>query len=291
MKRDFEIDEGVRSLLPALTDEEREGLETQLRSQQHVDPLVILVLKDSGHRVLGDGHNRLEIADRLKLPYETRDVHVDDRLAAQKWVIDNQLSRRNVSEQQKSYLRGKELAAEKGPRGGSKRHDDALNEAEGKTAEKVAERHGVSPRTVERDEKFAAGVDALEPEAKAKVLKGEATATKVEVATGVFCKRCTRVGPIKDCLACKAARERAARPQMARRRKNTVLFDFPKLIKEIGAVLRGVDDVVEAYPEEKGRSDYRLVKQAGDHFFERFKTWGQRLAKVRADKLLEGGDE
>jgi hypothetical protein len=54
-----------------------------------------------------DGHTRHPIITSHGLPFEIREVTgVRTRAEAMKWIIDHQFGRRNLSEEQKSYLRG-----------------------------------------------------------------------------------------------------------------------------------------------------------------------------------------
>jgi ParB family chromosome partitioning protein len=100
--------------------------------------------------------------------------------------INNQLGRRNVTEIQKSYLRGLQYEREK------KKSEDNLkrgqdspirqNDASGTTAKKLAEQHQVSPRTIERDAKFSNALNDLSDIAgediKGKILNQEIKLTK-----------------------------------------------------------------------------------------------------------------
>jgi hypothetical protein len=52
------------------------------------------VLNINGERVLGDGHNRLEICRQTGIRYTTREIPMPSREAAIQWVIDNQLPAR-----------------------------------------------------------------------------------------------------------------------------------------------------------------------------------------------------
>jgi hypothetical protein len=62
-----------------------------------------------------------------------------------------------------SYLSGVRHSIEKAEEH-SGRQDDAHP---GKTSERLAKEYGVSPRTIERDAKFAEAVDKLSPEENA----------------------------------------------------------------------------------------------------------------------------
>jgi hypothetical protein len=87
----------------------------------------------------------------------------EDRHTAVNWIIRNQLGRRNVTEQQKAYLRGKWYQEIKGPQGG----DHCSEKANGQSvrlldaAAKVSAETSTPERTVRRDSDYAQAVDAL----------------------------------------------------------------------------------------------------------------------------------
>jgi hypothetical protein len=92
------------------------------------------------------------------------------------WIIRNQLGRRNATEEQKAYLRGKWYLEEKQDHGGQTpssvrigQHAPSLS-----TAEKISKETGVDPRTVKHDADYAKAVDALG--AKSPALKDAALA-------------------------------------------------------------------------------------------------------------------
>jgi hypothetical protein len=101
--------------------------------------------------------------------FETRDQ-------AKCWIIENQLSRRNLTPEQTAYLRGIRHDLEK---------DRHQNDADtGRTRERLAKEYGVSPATIRRDAQFAQAVDALPTEERAEVLAGKSGKTKAEIIAG-----------------------------------------------------------------------------------------------------------
>ena len=89
----LKIDPEFRSLIPPLTEEERRDLERNLVKDGCRDALV--VWKETG--ILLDGHNRLEICDRLGIKYRVDEVAIADRTSAKVWILRNQLGRRNLT--------------------------------------------------------------------------------------------------------------------------------------------------------------------------------------------------
>ncbi|MCU0440402.1 MAG: hypothetical protein MUC49_21125 [Raineya sp.] len=165
----------LQALIPPLTTEELVGLEQSILLEGCREPLT--VWKNGEELILVDGHNRYGICKKHNLHYKTFEKEFSDLDAVKDWMISNQLGRRNLSELQKSYLRGLQYNREKKGLGGdrkgekSKGHFDLLT-----TAEKLAEEHKVSEKTIKRDEKFAIGLDKLtdgNKELKDKILNKE----------------------------------------------------------------------------------------------------------------------
>src|SRR5205823_398420 len=93
--------------------------------------------------------------------------------------------------------------------------NEQIGAAPGATAEKVADKHGVSPSTIRRNAEFAEAVDKIgdtDPAKRDEILSGKSSQTKQDVIDAAkppvskpsFCLRCQRVGPVKDCQECKA---------------------------------------------------------------------------------------
>ena len=166
------IDPEFQNLIPPLSDDERAGLEASIKAEGCRDALVVW----SSGNVLLDGHTRYAICQRLGVKYETATRNLPDRAAARLWIIRNQLSRRNLTPEQTSYLRGAEYLALRKPQGG----DHKTSKGKSCTlivADELAASHGVSPRTIKNDAAFTLAVDALDVGVhrgiKARVLAGE----------------------------------------------------------------------------------------------------------------------
>ena len=99
----FRIDPEFKSLIPPLTDGEREHLTTNLLSNGCREPLVVWIEE----RLLLDGHNRHEICTKHDIAYKIEEISLGDRQAAINWIVNNQLGRRNLTAAHLSYFRGK----------------------------------------------------------------------------------------------------------------------------------------------------------------------------------------
>lgn len=126
--------------------------------------------------ILVDGHNRYEICTRHNIPFITRSVSFNDVEEAKEWIIRNQLSRRNLTDEQKKYLIGKRMMAQKNQ---GRRRDltSPQNDEKLETSKKIADEFGISKATVERNQAYAKAVDTigenLGDSVKTKILSGD----------------------------------------------------------------------------------------------------------------------
>lgn len=178
------IDIEFQSLVHPLTHEEKAGLERQLLQEGCLDALKVW----GEENILLDGHNRFDLCTLHNIPFKVEYLSLKTRDAALLWIVCNQLSRRNSTEEQKAYLRGKRYELEKKIQGGTganqHKEQSDQNDHSAKTAEKLAKEFNVSAPTIRRDEQFAKGVDAIAkvaPEAKQDILAGKSAFTKQEV--------------------------------------------------------------------------------------------------------------
>lgn len=93
----MKVDPEFRSLIPPLRPDERAALEASILAEGCRDALV------TWHGVLLDGHNRMEICTAHGIAYKAREVEgVIDRLDAQIWILENQVARRNLTDDQRA---------------------------------------------------------------------------------------------------------------------------------------------------------------------------------------------
>lgn len=226
------IDEEFEQILPPLTADEYQLLEQQLVSEGCRDSVVVW----KGHDILLDGHNRIEICDRHELEYTYEEVELPDRDAAKAWIIRHARGQRNLTADQLSYLRGKQYELEK--QQGERTDLTSGNSCpKSEAAERLAEEHNVSPRTIKGDAQFARAVDKVAdnvgPEAKRAMLDPESKVTKKDViALAELPKREQKTAisggdtAVKE--AVKSPKEKVAHP---------LSTGFLKLISDINATL------------------------------------------------------
>lgn len=148
------IDPEFSEWLPEPTAEEEERLQRSLKEHGCRHPLI--VWEHDGRLILLDGHRRHRWCTQLRIDYEVdRLLTPQTREQALLWMIENQLERRNLDPLHASALRGKERNL-RNPGPGKPRQIDVVM-----TKEKLAEKHGVSPSTIDRDSQLATSIDIV----------------------------------------------------------------------------------------------------------------------------------
>ena len=183
----LKIDKEFKELIPPLLPEELKGLEESVLKEGVRDKLVIW------NKTVVDGHNRYDIAQRHGLLFQVAEMTFESREDCINWIINNQLGRRNITEQQRMYLRGKRYENEKKIQGGTGANQNTNPQTiqndqsadfpypNNTTARKIAKEYGVAPSTIQRDAWYAKGVDVLPTETKQKVFSGEEKVVKQDV--------------------------------------------------------------------------------------------------------------
>ena len=171
----MQIKDEFKKLIPALSVEEFKQLEQNCLAEGIREKII------TWNGFIIDGHNRFEIATRWNLEYESESKRFKDENEVKEWMINNQLGRRNLTNEQKSYLIGKRYENEKQKQG--TRNDLTLgqNVPMLSTALKISEEVGVSDKQVKRNEEFAQGVDKLGEELKQQVLQGNSNVNKSDI--------------------------------------------------------------------------------------------------------------
>lgn len=185
---ELKIDKEFKEKIPPLTDAEFEQLRENILADGEVyEPIV------TWNGVIVDGHNRWRIIqENPQIPFRTKEMDFADKWVAFEWMYRKQLGRRNLSDEQKTYLLGKLYEARKNSRGNSTstRAEDGTfqsrqNGDKGRTVIQIAKEQGVGQKTVERAEHFAKGLDAIRevsPAAADKVLDGKSGVSKQTIA-------------------------------------------------------------------------------------------------------------
>lgn len=98
LSREIIIDPEFAALIPPLTDDEFERLEKSIIAEGCRDALVLW------SNILIDGHNRYKICKKHNIEFRTIQREFKDRDDVLVWIMQNQLSRRNLSDFQRVEL-------------------------------------------------------------------------------------------------------------------------------------------------------------------------------------------
>lgn len=152
----------LKAYIPPLTTEEF-GLLEQSILQEGCREALILWQKGEEF-ILVDGHNRYEICQKHHITYQTIVKNFENIEEVKMWMISNQLGKRNITEEIKSYLRGLQYKNEKNQYGGNRKSGEQTTNL--KTHERLAQEHQVSTKTIQRDEQFFEGLELIGKEDK-----------------------------------------------------------------------------------------------------------------------------
>nr|MDO8119178.1 hypothetical protein [Candidatus Sigynarchaeota archaeon] len=143
------IDPEFSSLIPPPGDDEIAGLERSLL-EHGFDPALGAII--TWKKTIVDGHNRYRLCEKHGIPFHVEERPFKNRDDAARWIVSNQLDRRNITPEQRAYLVGKRYMAEKKP---------GIILIPGRARARIAAETGSSEATVSRDEKFALAIDAM----------------------------------------------------------------------------------------------------------------------------------
>lgn len=186
---DLKVDYEFKSLIRPPSEQEYQQLECNILEDGCREPLVVW------NGVIVDGHNRYEICRKHNIPFAVEEKDFSCREAVIAWICSNQLGRRNITEETRKFLIGKQYNAEKivgfirNKRGlnqySEKPDNEQAQEKEetemelkplsGRAAERIATDHHISPGTVQKYARFARAVekiDQTEPQLAQKLLEG-----------------------------------------------------------------------------------------------------------------------
>ncbi|MGC8578321.1 MAG: DNA methyltransferase [Thermoproteota archaeon] len=168
----------IKKLLFPLKDEELKLLEESIKKEGIRDPLV--VWERDGELILLDGYHRFELAKKYNLEYKIVKRKFANVEEAKLWVLKNQLGRRNLTDEQRTYIIGKIYEALKKEEHRPKKENKGGNlppfSGHHATAKAIASLQKVDESTVRRASEFAKAVDKVRevnPKVAERVLRGE----------------------------------------------------------------------------------------------------------------------
>ncbi len=188
--RELIIDDEFKNLIRPLYKQEYIQLEANILLDGCRNPIT------TWNGIIIDGHNRYEICNKHNIPYKVEEMAFNSREEVIAWICANQLGRRNLTEESRKFLIGKQYETEKiinsqkNAAGINQfsRPDESLpyemfNPAEveslattkRKTAHRIAEANNISHGTVEKYAIYSKALEEIgrkEPKLESKILSG-----------------------------------------------------------------------------------------------------------------------
>ena len=195
----LKIDKGFQELIRPLFKNEYLQLEENLMSDGCREPIAVW------NDVIIDGHNRYKICTEHGIPFAVEEMSFSCREEAIAWICANQLGRRNLTEESRKYLIGKQYESEKiisrkqsiyrdsredctrlpyetfVPESGTR-----MIETRKRTAARIAEENQISHGTVEKYSLYSRAIEEIkskEPQMAAKILSGRYKVSHNDVLT------------------------------------------------------------------------------------------------------------
>ncbi len=172
----LEIDPEFKTLIRPLRKDEYLQLEVNLAVDGCREPII------TWNNIIIDGHNRYEICNRLHIPYAVQKMPFENREQAIVWICSNQLGRRNITEETRRYLIGKQYELEKVARKHppningfnqyKRRNKGERGDTFRRTAQKFSAQYNVSTGSVQKYAIFSKALDVVgqaDPELPGKV--------------------------------------------------------------------------------------------------------------------------
>lgn len=176
------VDSEFENLIPPMKPEEFQGLKESILNNGY-DILYPIVIWNN---MIIDGHNRYSICKDLDIEFSVSEKKINGRFEVINWIINNQLNRRSMTSEQRSYLIGKRYQEEKKEEYRPKLGNNVvtLRPKNSIIEQRIAEKYKVSPETIRKAEKFANAIDEVANNASInpyKMLGREIKATRKDI--------------------------------------------------------------------------------------------------------------
>lgn len=188
--RELRIDNEFKNLIRPLFKNEYLQLEANIIESGCREPIAVW------HGTIIDGHNRYKICMEHGIPFHVEEMNFSCREEAVSWICANQLGRRNLTEESRKYLIGKQYESEKilsrkrAVYQGFRDAPESLGlpyetfdpnsttpsvDTKRKTAERIAQENHISHGTVEKYSIYTRAIEEIQekaPQMAKKILSG-----------------------------------------------------------------------------------------------------------------------
>lgn len=182
------IDPEFRDVIPQLSSEEYNTLEDSIKKEGCRESII------TWNGIIIDGHNRYNICKKNNIPYNTMEskIKLETREDVIDWMYSNQLGRRNLTDENRTYIIGKQYEVRKKKKEDNLKQNSPIPQNEGsiknetETAKIIAKEQNTSRSTVERAAEYARAVDTVvknvgDDSLKQKILNGEVKINKKDM--------------------------------------------------------------------------------------------------------------
>lgn len=180
--KDLKVDKEFEDLLPVLTSEELEKLESSILQYGMLDPIKVWEEPGTGKWLIIDGHNRYNILKKHGIPWHYWQdykimIELETREDVKQWMLEQQLGRRNLSETERYEIvqRFKDYFQKKAKENQSSGGKGLTNLSKVNTRREMAKATGVSEGTYNKLDKV---MQSNNEEVKKKVRKKEISINK-----------------------------------------------------------------------------------------------------------------
>lgn len=239
--QELKINPEFETVIPPLGEKEFEQLEKNILHDKEVFTPIF-----TWNGFIVDGHHRYKILQKHpEILYRIVEKAFVDGYAALSWICDNQLGRRNLTPEQKKYLIGERLEAEKQTHGGNRKSELVKSSVQNehlifpeKTSERIARETNTTVSYVRRAGEYAKGINAAEkvlPGIKAELLSGSIKPTDKEVAAIAKANESYRLQMAEALRTAEDERRKEAqRKRGERAAKRTMMNEIDRLAAEHG---------------------------------------------------------
>lgn len=174
------IDSRIKSLILPLSDKEYKDLEKSIVEDGCRTPIVIW------RGIIVDGHNRYEICTRRMIPFCVNVKKFNSFDEALAWVCAKQLERRNITEEMRKYLIGKQSDSEKNVYNLRNVSESSHPETRRQSNSQIARDNHIARSSVEKYAIYARAIDIIRKKNKElayKILSGEYKLSQASVVS------------------------------------------------------------------------------------------------------------
>lgn len=170
------IDEEIKDRLWKLSDIEFDNLKQSIIKEGCRDSIILW------NNIIIDGHNRYKICIDNDITFKTVQKQFNDKNEVLKWIDTNQLSRRNLTDEQRTILRARISRLNKQDGFKGNQHTESGSGQNVLNQQTAAKDLGVTDRTLRRDEQYLDAIEKIEKNTNkdivSDILAGKTSLTK-----------------------------------------------------------------------------------------------------------------